>query len=100
MANNVVRALLKGISGNIYSIIADEYTDVSNKEQLTFCLRWVTDALDVAEKFLGFYELPNISSATIVAVLKDILSRYQLNPDLCCGQLYYGRDMRATATGP
>lgn len=90
MANNVVRALLKSISGNIYSIMADEYTDVSNKEQLTFCLRWVTDALDVAEKFLGFYEVPNISSATIVAVLKDILSRYQLNPDLCRGQCYDG----------
>jgi len=42
------------------------------------------------EKFLGFYEIPNISSDTIVAALKDILTRYQLNTDNCRGQCYDG----------
>lgn len=50
MANNVVRQLLDRVRGNIYSIMADEYPDVSNKEQLKFCLRCVIDSLEVMEK--------------------------------------------------
>ena len=36
--------------------MADEYTDVSNKEQLSLCLRTVSNDLEVQEDFLGFYE--------------------------------------------
>ena len=79
MSNAVLRNLLKTIRGNVYSIMSDEYTDIANKEQLTFCLRWVTEDLEVFEKFLGFYEIPVIRSATIVSVIKDILTRYQLS---------------------
>lgn len=90
MSNNVIRQLLESVRGNIYSIMADEYTDVSNKEQLTFCLRWVTDTFEVMEKFLGFYEVRDTTSSTIVAVLKDILCRYQLDLNQCRGQCYDG----------
>ena len=90
MSNSVVRKLLDSIRGNIYSIMADEYTDVSNKEQFTFCIRWVTDGLEVMEKFLGFYEIPNINSGTLVSVIKDIFIRYHLNPDQLRGQCYDG----------
>ena len=38
MANNVLRELVSDIGDKCYSIVADEYTDISNKEQLTFCL--------------------------------------------------------------
>ena len=39
--------------------MAEKYTDVSNKEKLTFCIRWVMDDLDLSEKFLGINEIPN-----------------------------------------
>ena len=41
MSNSALRSLLKKIEGNIYSTMCDEYTDCSNHEQLTFCLRWM-----------------------------------------------------------
>ena len=78
MSNSVLRSLLKKIEGNIYSTMCDEYTDCSNHEQLTFCLRWV-EALKAHETFLGFYEIPDIKSSTIVSVIKDIFTRYQLS---------------------
>ena len=53
MSNSVLRSLLKKIEGNIYSTMCDEYTDCSNHEQLTFCLRWV-EVLKAHETFLGF----------------------------------------------
>ena len=49
-----------------------------NRGQLTFCLRWV-EALKAHETFIGVYEIPDIKSSTIVSVIKDILTRYQLS---------------------
>ena len=45
MAHQVQRDLVNDIGSNIFSIIADEYTDINNQEQLTICLRWVDDTL-------------------------------------------------------
>ena len=39
----------------IFSIIADEGTDVSNKEQLSFCLQSVDENLNAFEDFISFY---------------------------------------------
>ena len=89
MSNSVLRSLLKKIEGNIYSTMCDEYTDCSNHEQLTFCLRWV-EALKAHETFLGFYEIPDIKSSTIVSVIKEILTRYQLSMENFRGQCYDG----------
>ena len=69
----------------IFSIIADEGTDVSNKEQLSFCLQSVDENLNAFEDFISFYQLENIKSDTIVHVIKDILIRMNLS---CRGQTY------------
>ena len=47
-----------------FAIMADEYTDKSNKEQLSFCVRTVADSLKPTEEFLGFYELEHFKSDT------------------------------------
>ena len=89
MSNSVLRSLLKKIEGKIYSTMCDEYTDCSNHEQLTFCLHWA-EALNTHETFLGFYEIPNIKSSTIVSVIKYILTKYQLSLENFRGQCYDG----------
>ena len=40
--------------------MCDEYTDISNKEQLSICVRLVDSILEAHEDFLGYYEIPNI----------------------------------------
>ena len=63
-------------------------------------MRWVNNDLEVSEKFLGFYEIPDIKSSTIVTVMKDILLRNQLNLDMCRGQCYDGaRNMLVKSSG-
>jgi len=42
--------------------MADEYTDISNKELLSLCFRWIDESLDVHKDFLGYYELPDIKA--------------------------------------
>ena len=39
MANHLNGNLVSEIRGGIFSIICDEYTDISNKEHLTICFR-------------------------------------------------------------
>ena len=59
--------------------MADKCTDITNKEQLSFYIRTVDNNLEVKEDFLGFYELENIKSVTVMNVIKDILLRFNLS---------------------
>ena len=90
IAHQLLRDIVKDIGSNFFSIIADEYTDIGNKEQLKICLRWIDDQLEAHEDFLGSYNIPNIQSTTIVQVIKDALIRLQLSLTNCRGQCYDG----------
>ena len=91
MAQHVIREKLKYIRENdIFSILADEYTDISNLEQLSMCVRTVYEDLRIEENFLGFYELNDIKSDTIVHAIKDVLLRSNLSIQRCRGQTYDG----------
>ena len=91
MASQVLREKLSAIrERKIFSLIADEGTDISNIEQLSLCIRSVDDNFEVSEDFVGFYELSNIKSETIVNSIKDILIRCHLSLDNCRGQTYDG----------
>lgn len=86
MANQLHRDLVRDISNSFFSTIADEYTDVSNNQQLVICLRWIDQNLDAHKDFLGFYHIPNIAASTITLVIKDVLVRLQLSlsQSQCC----------------
>ena len=73
MANHVIRDVVSEIRVSFFSIICDEYTDISNKEQLTICIRWV-----------------DIGAETIVSAIKDMLSKLQLSLVNCRGKSYDG----------
>ena len=88
MANQITQDITATIWNNFYLIKCDEYTDISNQEQLSFCIRWVDKFLPAHEELLGFYEVPNIKSETLVKVIKDILLRFQLSLQLCRGQFF------------
>ena len=70
--------------------MADKYTDISNLEQLSMCLRTVSDDLEIQEDFLGFYELNNVNSNSIVNAIKDVLLQSSLSLQSCQGQTYEG----------
>ena len=90
MALRILRDLTDEMRDSFYATIWDEYTDISNKEQLTLCLRWVDELFNIHEDFLGFYQLENIKSDTIVSAIRDVLLRTQISLDNCRGQCYDG----------
>ena len=81
---------VKDIGMNIFSIIADEYTDISNKEQLKLCFQWTNDSVEINEDFLDYYNIPNVNSDTTDSVIKDTFARLQLSRSNCRGQCYDG----------
>ena len=54
MALQVLRGVTSDLHGSLfYSVMVDESTDISNKEQVVMCLRCVTDDFDPHEHFIG-----------------------------------------------
>ena len=93
MGNAVLRSIVADLrkKSQLFSLIADESRDISNKEQLTCVLRWIsTTDLSVHEDFLGMYELEKTDAETITTSLKDILLRCNLTIDDCRWQTYDG----------
>ena len=71
IAKQVLAKILESISSSkSFGIIADEYTDISNKELLSMCFRWIKD-LRVNEDFVGYYELSDIKRDTTLTAIKD-----------------------------
>ena len=90
LAHQILRDLTDEMRDSFYTTICDEYTDISDKEQLTLCLSWVAELFNIHEDFLGFYQLENIKSDTIVSAIRDVLLRTQISLDNCKGQCYDG----------
>ena len=87
--------VLREIAGSIqkakyFSLMADEVTDVSNREQVAICIRWVDIDFQPHEEFIGLYKANTIAAVELVAILKDSLLRMNLNRSDCRGQCYDG----------
>ena len=81
------------------TIMVDETTDVSNKEQLTFIIRSVGEEFNVSEDYLGMYNLVTTTASSIVSAITDILLRFQLPLTKLRGQCYDGCSTMAGARG-
>ena len=77
-------------SSPFITIMMDEETDVSNREQATLVFRSVTDNFDVYEEFLGIYNVPSIHSMTLKKVIEDCLCRFNIPFSKVRGQCYDG----------
>ena len=90
MAQFIQREIAQEISGKWFTIMVDETTDLSNTEQMVFCLRYVDEKLEVHEEFIGLYSLESTTSESIISTIKDILLRMNLRIENCRGQCYDG----------
>ncbi len=89
MAHKIMRDITSNLhQAEFYSILADETTDVSNKEQLVSVFRWVGSNFDVHEEYLGLYQLDKTDAETIYLVIKDMLQALNLDIHKVRGQCY------------
>ena len=58
--------------------MADEVTDVSNREQLVLCIRWIDHNFEPHEDKMSFYQVKDIKSETSFISIKDASSRMDM----------------------
>lgn len=91
MAHAILCKILAAINeSKYYTIMADEVTDSSNREQFVLCFRSVSNSFEVSEDLIGLYNVDDITSATLVSTIKDVLLCFTLSISNCRGQCYDG----------
>ncbi|XP_053398113.1 zinc finger MYM-type protein 1-like [Mercenaria mercenaria] len=91
MALGILRRVAANIGTNrFYSIMVDEATDQSNREQVVLVLRHVDSDLNVHEDFIGLYLVHSIDAQTLTNVIEDVLLRMNISLSNCRGQCYDG----------
>ena len=76
MSLTILRELSKNIQNSVYcTIMADEVTNSSNKEQFVVCLRWVDHDLITHEELVGLYAVDNITSETLTNSFKGCFTQ-------------------------
>ena len=96
----IALCMLRKISQNkqnatFFTIMADKTADISNKEQLVVCIRWVDENFAVHEDFIAMYPLERTTADHIVAVLKNCLISMHLRIENARGQCYDGASTMA-----
>ena len=68
--------------------MAEEPTDIINKEQFLICICWVDNDLNANEDFIGLHELSVTNAETLAFILKDVVLQLGRDPELLRGQCY------------
>ena len=107
--NDMISLIGKVIQQNIidemkkagfFAIIADETMDISRLEQMSLCVRYVTNDFVINERFLGFWSTATIDGATLFALLTDTLLSLGLSLNQIRAQCYDGAsNMRGRYSG-
>lgn len=93
MGLSVLRSLLSNIkecSPPWYAIIADEATNIANRNQLNLSIRWMNNDYEVSEDSVGLHCLPNTTSDTLYNIVTDILTQCTLALAICKGLAFDG----------
>ena len=90
-ANAIVRSIADKVRKcEHFSVIVDGTQDVSGKEQLSICLRYVDEEFVPHEEFIGLYEPPRTTGSVIADCIKDVFIRLNLQLSMLRGQTYDG----------
>lgn len=73
-----------------FTIIADEVSDVSNKEQVAIAVRYVGSDDRIQEKFLDFKHAERTTGVVLADVIQSAFKSYGLDLNYCRGQAYDG----------
>lgn len=82
-------------TGTYYTILADECKDLSKRELVPVCLRYIHKGL-LMERAVGFVENGDMSASAISAKILDVLEPLQVDPALCVG---FGFDGASVMSG-
>ncbi|KAF0725460.1 zinc finger MYM-type protein 1-like, partial [Aphis craccivora] len=77
------------IGSDIFSIIADEARDIGKEEQMSLCIRYVSDCI-IKERFLDFILLKDLDAQSLCNTIHKFLVSINLDITKCIAQSYDG----------
>ncbi|XP_022030925.1 zinc finger MYM-type protein 1-like [Helianthus annuus] len=96
----VVSSILKEIGDDVFSLLVDESSDVSKKEQMAIVLRYVDAHGLVKERFVGLVHVMETSSLALKYAIDTFFAKYGLSLKRLRGQGYDGaNNMRGEFNG-
>ena len=115
MEAKVVNSVRQSTAGQCFSILADETTDISCREQLSIFVRHVSDEGQLKEDFLGFVDVhdevfdlnfanltdgevlePKVTGKQLGRTIVTAIEKAGLDISACVGQGYDGASMMAS----
>ncbi|CAF0931643.1 unnamed protein product [Brachionus calyciflorus] len=91
ISNEIRMKITKRVRENkFFSIIVDGTTDITRKEQISFCVRSVSSNLKIEERFLGFFEAKDTEGDSLFSIVKQALNDFSLSIKNITGQCYDG----------
>ena len=91
MSQQILRGIVLQIKNAKYvTVMIDETSDCSNKEQVVLVFRWVSEDLVAHEEFIGLYLTESISSAALIKIIEETILRMNIKLENCRGQCYDG----------
>ncbi|XP_021758486.1 zinc finger MYM-type protein 1-like [Chenopodium quinoa] len=99
-AKETTRLLIDDIGDDYFGILADESSDVSQKEQLALCLRYMNNKGKITERFLGIVHVKDTTALSLKSAIESLLMEYSLSLSRVRGQGYDGAsNMRGEING-
>ena len=99
-AKETTRLILEELGDEHFGILADESSDVAQKEQMALCLRFVNKKGRVCERFLGIVHVEDTTSLSLKNAIESLLMEYSLSMSRIRGQGYDGAsNMRGEING-
>ena len=87
MALHMLRQIIKFLEQTPFiTLMVDETTHTSNKQQTVFCLHWVDHEFKVHEEFIGLHATDSTDTSHIFAVLKAVLTQLHIPMNKIRGQ--------------
>ncbi|XP_057526353.1 uncharacterized protein LOC130805588 [Amaranthus tricolor] len=100
-AKETTKRIIEEVGDGYFSILADESSDVSQKEQLALVLRFVNrENGSVVEHFLGILHVGDTTALSLKNTIMSLLMEHSLSPSMIRGQGYDGAsNMRGEING-
>ncbi|XP_057545754.1 uncharacterized protein LOC130824754 [Amaranthus tricolor] len=100
-AKETTKRIIEEVGDGYFSILADESSDVSQKEQLALVLRFVNrENGSVVEHFLGILHVGDTTALSLKNAIMSLLMEHSLSPSMIRGQGYDGAsNMRGEING-
>ncbi|XP_057719287.1 uncharacterized protein LOC130933681 [Arachis stenosperma] len=89
-ASETTKVIIDDLGDDLFAVLVDEARDISVKEQMAVCLRYVNKEGIVMEQFLGLVHVSSTNALSLKVALESLLTKHNLSLARIRGQGYDG----------